>query len=198
MALYQGRQALAGLDEDRFPTLWEAAKSGQGAPTSGYDAGMEHLGLALGLIVIDRRTSRPPRRWGCTSLDRAHPSAAWPSALRPLARLGRGLAYASSKRHYAAEEELDAYLAELPPPARPYRTVSQHENAEHSQHILRGVGHLSRAWNPRWRVRSTVDNLQVPKIPLALHANSRWRVRRRVRVPLRHCLEPPPAGLPAP
>ncbi len=32
VALYQGRQALAGLDEDRFPTLWEAAKSGQGAP----------------------------------------------------------------------------------------------------------------------------------------------------------------------
>jgi hypothetical protein len=147
LALYQGRAALAGLDEDRFPTLWEAANPGKELPLPGYDAGMEHLGLALGLLVMDRQNAAPTAPLVLYELDRAHPAAAWPSTLRPLARLGRGLAYASSQRHYAAEEELNAYLAELPPPGGPYVTVSQHENAEQSRQKLLAIGHLSRGWN---------------------------------------------------
>ena len=162
VALYRGRASLAGLDEDRFPTLWEAANPGKELPLPGYDAGMEHLGLALGLIVMDRQNVAPSSPLVLYELDRAQPSAAWPSALRPLARLGRGLGYAGSKRHYAAEEELDAYLAELPTPSGPYRTISRHENAEQSHQLLLAVGHLARGWNRRalGRDEAAVDDLE--------------------------------------
>lgn len=79
-------------------------------------------------------------------LSRAEPSLAWPAPERAAARLERGLLFCANGRHYAAEEELDAYLAELDGPAAAALLVFVRGQQDPFL-TLRGVGRLVRGYN---------------------------------------------------
>lgn len=136
LALYEGRKALEGIDEDTFPTL---------APPlwPGYDAKIEHLCLALFWLTVDTSAS-PPTGIGqelvMYELDRA-------TVPTPLAYLARGVSYANGGWHYAAEEELTKYLDDLEK-AKPVAAAALlHRTPDETLEGGRAIGYFVRAWN---------------------------------------------------
>jgi len=151
-ALYRGRKALEGLDEDRFQPLWQAFF---GAPPlfPGYDAKTEHLLLALVWLSLDS-AAPPPAGLGedlvFYELERAPPAAGWPWELRSLSHLSRGVAYARAELHYAAEEELTHYLADLEavsPAERAATATRVKRSPDELLQSARALGYFARAWN---------------------------------------------------
>lgn len=111
--LYRAREHMRKVDEDHFPTLWTSIVAAP-PPLAFYDAGFEHLMLGLLSFVFDVTLQRDPvADILFYELSRAKPAPGWPPSLTVAARGGRGLAYLTARYHYAADEELTTYLAEV-------------------------------------------------------------------------------------
>jgi hypothetical protein len=150
-ALYDGRKALEGLDEDTFPTMWQAYF---GAPMwPGYDSAFEHLMLAAFWLSLDS-TKAPPAGIGqdivLYELDRAQAPENWPVYLQMIAHLTRGISYAHGGWHYAAEEEINKYLEDIektPPEMRVLVAAVFQRTTDEVFEGGRALGYFVRAWN---------------------------------------------------
>lgn len=148
---WQARSLLDRRDEDEFPLLW--SRFGAEPPPPWYDAGTEHLGIAflegMAQLVATRGQgdkSGTLLRFAAYELSRAEPAPSWPRPQRLVARFERGLLFAANDLHYAADEELTAYLAELDEGSARLllRRVPGQQNP---LLLLRGGGRLARGWN---------------------------------------------------
>jgi hypothetical protein len=152
VALYQARATLKDQDEDKFPVLWTTITP---LPTPGpwYDAPVEHLLTAYVLQTLEladrsERTHMPELVF--YELSRAEPSPGWPWVARAGARLERGIAFCQAEYHYAAEEELTAFLDEwerIPPADLALFAVSMRLAPDEVREIGRATGHFLRGWN---------------------------------------------------
>lgn len=152
-AFVLARKSLAERDEDEFPLLYTLWTKEPAPLALGYDAALEHLFVSIFLIGLDVLSGggdklhlRDPAFY---ELSRAEPGALWAPPFVWLARLARGLSFTSTGYHYAAEEELDAYLAALAElePSGLAAPVKTHATDQQLFLLLRALGHLGRAWN---------------------------------------------------
>lgn len=165
VAFYKAKKTLEKRDEDEFPLLWNRWMPQVEAPLPGYDAGQEHAFLAAVLLVLDnadRGNRVPATDLVFYELSRARAQPSWPPALRVAVQAHRGLAFCGAGYHYAAEEELNAFLTEaeaLPVDAFPaYRGTTPAQSRE----TLLAAGYFLRAWNRMGlkRERAAEDDLE--------------------------------------
>ena len=113
-ALYRARSILKKADEDHYPLLWQALVNPL-VPLSWYDGPAEHLLLATALLATDAALNKDPLTDVLIyELSRAPAQDHWPVVLRLWSQAARGLMYLLAGYHYAAEEELSAYLKTVP------------------------------------------------------------------------------------
>lgn len=150
-ALYDARETMKTRDEDEFPTLAQAFTRAPMPPP--WDMQLEHLGLAAVWFVLDA-ADQGNRIPGSTEyvfyeLARATPQPGWPKEARWGAWLLRGGAFCAAKYHYAAEEELTAYVTamEKATPADFGGWKGAHADAQATMHGARAAGYFVRAWN---------------------------------------------------
>lgn len=165
IAFYKARKALQTRDEDEFPLLWSRWASPTSTPLTSYDAGQEHAFFAALWLLLDaaERSDRiPATELVFYELSRATPTPTWPAPMRVAVRANRGLSFCMAGYHYAAEEELTAFLTEaeqLPPddfPALRDTTPAQ------SREAALAAGHFLRAWNRMGlkRERAAEDDIE--------------------------------------
>jgi hypothetical protein len=132
IALYRARHLLNQHDEDTYPTLWKAYLRAD-PPLRWYSSHAEHMMLAALMVLLDASLRKEPIGDVLFyELDRAEAEPAWPPTLQQASHGTRGLAYFSAGYHYAADEELSAYLD------RPHDLVD----------LRLEIGlHVIRAWN---------------------------------------------------
>jgi hypothetical protein len=156
LSLHEAKQILREHDEDDYPLLWTKLQpASRETPTPllpGYDSGMEHLLVGVMLVALD--TADQGNRLPMTDLtlyefSRATPRPEWPAVLRTASRASRGLSFMEGRYHYAAEEELTAYLMEV-------EALSDDElnllrgrgtTAAQERESLLAMGYFLRAWN---------------------------------------------------
>ncbi|MFP2907555.1 hypothetical protein ACLESD_21390 [Pyxidicoccus sp. 3LFB2] len=150
IAFYKAKKTLEKRDEDEFPLLWNRWVPDAEGPLPGYDAGQEHAVLAALWVVLDnadRGNRVPASDLVFYELSRARAQPSWPQGMRVAVQANRGLAFCGAGYHYAAEEELNAFLAEaetMPVDAFPaYRGTT----SEQSRETLLAAGYFLRAWN---------------------------------------------------
>ncbi|MCP3142292.1 hypothetical protein [Pyxidicoccus xibeiensis] len=150
VAFYKAKKTLEKRDEDEFPLLWEHWMPGTASPLPGYDAGQEHAFLSLVWLVLDnadRGNRVPATDLVFYELSRATPTPSWPPTLRVGMRASRGLGFCEAKYHYAAEEELNAFLAEAETlPLEDFPGYKGTTPAQSRETLLAG-GYFLRAWN---------------------------------------------------
>jgi hypothetical protein len=149
VALYEARAVLKTHDEDRYPLLF-TAWAGVPPPLSWYDAPAEHLFLATLWLILDQTSGQSAVADAVFyELTRAPAQAGWPRYLRVSAQLLRGLSYCVAGFHYAAEEELTAYLGEVAQVPALELTAMRFlvQDPEAPRHELRALGDFSRAYN---------------------------------------------------
>lgn len=157
VALVQAKGELLGHDEDEFPLLWNVAVQ-QPLPAPWYDNGSEHLALATAWVVLDFADGATAKKlpahdvifYESVRSASATPAAApWPRAVRAWSELLRGVAYAQAEYHYAADEDLTAYLAtiESDPINEPLAFAKLTVPSAEAQKGFRAAGHFARAWN---------------------------------------------------
>jgi hypothetical protein len=152
--LYDARGSLKDHDEDSYPTLWEVAYqqppwNGATLGIAAYDSNVEHLLLAALWLAADVAGHKVPVSGEILlyEVSRATPSAGWDPFLEQAARLLRGASFCSAGYHWAAEEELTAYLKNVDPVrASPFLSVVLKVEGARSHEAL-AVGYLLRAWN---------------------------------------------------
>lgn len=164
IAFYKAKQTLREHDEDDYPLLWTKLQLASGetptSPLPGYDSGMEHLVVGVMLAVLDtadRGNRVPMTDLPLYEFSRATPKPEWPAVLRTASRASRGLSFLEARYHYAAEEELTAYLEEvgqlsdaeldLLSDAELLLTLQQGSTAEQKREFLWAMGYFPRAWN---------------------------------------------------
>jgi hypothetical protein len=156
IAFYKARQTLREHDEDDYPLLWTTLRlASREAPTPGlpgYDSGMEHLLVGVMLVALDtadRSNRLPMTDLTLYEFSRATPTPEWPATLRTASRASRGLSFMEARYHYAAEEELTAYLAEVEtlPDDVLGLLRDQGTTAEQEREGLLALGYFLRAWN---------------------------------------------------
>ncbi|RKH58450.1 hypothetical protein [Corallococcus llansteffanensis] len=150
VAFYKARKTLQTRDEDEFPLLWSKWAPGTPMPLPAYDEAQEHALLATVWLVLDKAAKAgriSSTELAFYELSRATPGPTWPPVLRAAVQANRGLAFCQAGYHYAAEEELNAFLAEterMPPedfPAFEASTPAQ------SRETVLAAGYFLRAWN---------------------------------------------------
>lgn len=192
VAFYRAKQTLREHDEDDFPVFLEQARRA-GSPwgalsVPGYDAGMEHLFLGIAVTAmetLDQKKTFPLAEPALYEFSRAVPRPEWPGALRAVSRGGRGLTFLNAGYHYAAEEELTAYLAEverLPATLPPLGNLNQ-ETAQlardllESREFLRATGYFLRAWN---RMQLKREELAADDVDEALQSLARLGIENEL------------------
>lgn len=165
IAFYKAKKTLEKRDEDEFPLLWERWLPGQPPLLPGYDAGQEHALLASVWIVLDsadRGNRLPATELVFYELSRATPQPTWMPAVRIGIRANRGLSFCEAGYHYAAEEELNAFLAETeatPPEDFP---AMEGTSPAQSRELMLAAGYFVRAWNRMGlkRERAAEDDIE--------------------------------------
>lgn len=156
VAFYKAKQTLREHDEDDYPLLWtqvqRASQEPVKPPLPGYDNGMEHLfmgALLVALDTADRGNTLPVTDLTLYEFSRATPRAEWPAGLRTASRGSRGLSFMQARYHYAAEEELTAYLAEVEQLSSDESNLLRAWGTTPGQERegLLAMGHFLRAWN---------------------------------------------------
>lgn len=146
---WETRALLERHDEDEYPLLWSRFQ--KEPPPAWWDNGSEHLAVAF-VEVVAQMTAVHGKKdsslltFAAYELSRAEPGPAWPAPLRLVARLERGVSFAARGRHYAADEELTAYLAELDEGSARL-LLADVPGQKNPFRALRGVGRLARGWN---------------------------------------------------
>jgi hypothetical protein len=112
---------------------------------------MEHLATAAFWLLVDSadRSQKVP---GGTDfvfyeLSRAPPQPSWPRGVALLAWWMRGAAFCATGAHYAAEEELTAYIDEVGRLDVAALGPIFGADAAPALHLLRAFGAFTRAWN---------------------------------------------------
>ncbi|RYZ43496.1 MAG: hypothetical protein EOO71_03290 [Myxococcaceae bacterium] len=150
IAFYKARKTLQTRDEDEFPLLWSRWMPGSPVPLPAYDAGHEHAALASIWLLLDRAAKAghiPSTELALYELSRATPNPTWPPPLRAAVQANRGFAFCQAGYHYAAEEELNAFLLETERlPADDFMSIQGHTPAQ-SRELVLAAGHFLRAWN---------------------------------------------------
>ncbi|AKJ04771.1 hypothetical protein ATI61_101156 [Archangium gephyra] len=165
IAFYEARKTLQKRDEDEFPLLWSKWLPDQPPFLPGYDAGQEHAILASVWLILDnadRGNRLPASDLVFYELSRATPQPSWPPALRVAVQAKRGLSFCGAGYHYAAEEELNAFLSEVEVlPARDLPAL-QGRTREQSREMLLAAGYFLRAWNRMGleRERAAEDDIE--------------------------------------
>ncbi|GMU61070.1 MAG: hypothetical protein AMXMBFR34_28330 [Myxococcaceae bacterium] len=150
-ALYDARETMKSRDEDEFKPLAEVLLTTPMPPP--WDAQLEHLGLAGFWFLVDAadKGNRVPgsTEYVFYELARATPQPGWPKEARWAAQLLRGAAFCAAEYHYAAEEELSAYVTAMEgtTPADFGGWATAHADATQMMHGLRAAGYFVRAWN---------------------------------------------------
>ncbi|PTL77164.1 hypothetical protein DAT35_46490 [Vitiosangium sp. GDMCC 1.1324] len=156
VAFYKAKQTLREHDEDDYPLLWTKEQARSNAPLEpplpGYDNGMEHLFVGMVLVALDtadQGNKLPVTDMTLYEFSRATPRAEWPAVLRTVSRASRGLSFMQARYHYAAEEELTAYLAEVErlPGDEGSLLYKWGTTVEQEREGLLAIGHCLRAWN---------------------------------------------------
>ncbi|QSQ26124.1 hypothetical protein JY651_14850 [Pyxidicoccus parkwayensis] len=165
IAFYKAKKTLEKRDEDEFPLLWNRFMPETPGPLSGYDAGQEHAILAAVWVVLDQadRSDRVPATDVVFyELARAVPQPSWPAGLRVGVQGGRGLAFCGAGYHYAAEEELNAYLSGIEALSPDSFTPMPHATAVEEREALLAAGYFVRAWNRMGlkRERAAEDDIE--------------------------------------
>ncbi|HYD42471.1 MAG TPA: hypothetical protein VEB43_16700 [Anaeromyxobacter sp.] len=146
---WETRTLLERHDEDEYPVLWSRFQ--KEPPPAWWDNGSEHLAIAF-IELVGQMTAVHGKKdsslltFAAYELSRAEPGPAWPAPLRLAARLERGIYFAAKGRHYAADEELTAYLAELDEGSARL-LLADVPGQKNPFRALRGVGRLARGWN---------------------------------------------------
>jgi tetratricopeptide (TPR) repeat protein len=165
VAFYKAKQTLETRDEDEFPLLWKIWLPKHTPVLQGYDAGQEHLVLAgiwLLLDTADRGNRVPATDLVFYELSRATPQPTWEPFARIAARGNRGLAFCEAGYHYAAEEELTAFITESEAvPPEDFDSV-RGASPERSRELTLAAGYFLRAWNRMGlkRERAAEDDLE--------------------------------------
>ncbi len=156
------RHDLVTYDEDLYPRLANILEHDQPPmPVPWYDNPAEHLLVALAVLLLDaadKGDRLPAGDIVFYELSRAPAQPGWPQPLRLIARYARGLVYLQHAFHFAAEEELTAYIAEVdktPKEALELVAVFFDELAakakidrlQAARESLLALGHLTRAYN---------------------------------------------------
>lgn len=165
IAFYKAKKTLQKRDEDEFPLLWTKLATDKTPPHQGYDAGQEHAGIALVWLILDHADHGdrvPATDLVFYELSRATPQPTWPTLMRVALRGARGVSFCGAKYHYAAEEELNTFLADaeaLSPKDFPPLAYS---TPERSREGLLATGHFLRAWNRMGlkRERAAEDDIE--------------------------------------
>ncbi|ABF87023.1 hypothetical protein MXAN_3814 [Myxococcus xanthus DK 1622] len=165
VAFYKAKKTLEQRDEDEFPLLWNRFQPDQQPPLPGYDAGQEHAFLSALWFVLDAADSGnrvPATDLVLYELSRATLQPAWPPGLRVSVRGSRGMAFCGAGYHYAAEEELNAFLSEAEAmPASDFPAMREAAPAQVRETLL-ATGYFLRAWNRMGlkRERAAEDDLE--------------------------------------
>ena len=148
-ALFDARQTMKTADEDDFATLGQVLLDAPSPPV--FDAQTEHLALAVLWFVVDSadQTNRIPgsSEYVFYELERAKPQPTWPRELRWVAQLLRGAEFCAAEYHYAAEEELDAYVTALEATTPADFDAWKTAEPAQLQSALKAAGYFVRAWN---------------------------------------------------
>ncbi len=152
--LLRASAVLSKEDEDRYPLLWNLG-TGLPLPPTWYDAGVEHLAVAVAELFVDAATKRDPVvDFMFYELERATPQPQWPAPLRVLTTASRGWMFFLSDKHYAADEEYASYLqavTALSNTELAWLSTTQTANiamsAESMRKALLALGYLSRSAN---------------------------------------------------
>ncbi|MDP1829797.1 MAG: hypothetical protein Q8L48_41405 [Archangium sp.] len=150
-ALYDARETMKDRDEDEFPPLAQVLLHAPLPPP--FDMQLEHLGLSAFWFIVDSADQGKKIPGGTEyvfyELARATPQPGWPKEARWFAQLLRGGAFCAAKYHYAAEEELTAYVTAMETTTASDFTGWTSANATPAQtmHGLRAAGYFVRAWN---------------------------------------------------
>lgn len=154
VALVKSKGELQGHDEDEFPLMWNVAMRQQPLPAAWYDNGSEHLALATAWIVLDFADGATAKKVPAHDVIfyesvRSKPATQWPRAVRAWSQFLSGVAYAQGEHHYAADEDLTAYLAsiESEPINEPLAFAKLNVPAADAHKGFRAAGHFARAWN---------------------------------------------------
>ncbi|HEY3446670.1 MAG TPA: hypothetical protein VGK67_09920 [Myxococcales bacterium] len=148
--LYESRVVLSKDDEDKLPMLWRTWTK-HDPPFTWYGNEAEHLAFAsawtLGQIV-DPGNKSHSMEFAFYELTRATPKDGWPLPVKLWGRLARGLGFSAAEYRYAAEEELDAYIA-LADGLTPEQDaqLAMPFIPKGSAEVVRAAGHVARAWN---------------------------------------------------
>ncbi len=163
--LYESRVVLSKDDEDKLPLLWRTWTR-RDPPFSWYGTEAEHLALgsawSIGQVVDPGNTSRSTE-FALYELSRAEPKDAWPLPVKLWGRLARGVGFSAAEYRYAAEEELNAYVAlagALTPEQEAQLALPFVSKG--SADLIRAVGHSARAWNRLGlgREKAAADDLE--------------------------------------
>ena len=149
VALFEARKVLETHDEDSYPLLF-TAWTREKPTVAWYDAPAEHLFIATAWLILDTASGQSTAADAVFyELTRAPAQPAWPQFLRVTTRLLRGLSYCVADYHYAAEEELTAYLGEVATlsPAELTKLRWSWQPADVPGHELRAAGDFARAYN---------------------------------------------------
>lgn len=148
--LYESRVVLSKEDEDKLPMLWKTWTKAE-PPFSWYGNEAEHLALASAWTIgqiVDPGNKSHSMEFAFYELTRGEPKDGAPLPVKLWGRLARGLGFSAAEYRYAAEEELDAYvaLADALTPAQEAQLAIPFV-AKGSPDVIRAVGHFARAWN---------------------------------------------------
>ncbi len=165
IAFYKAKKTLQKRDEDEFPLLWSKWASTSPPPLPGYDAGQEHAFLALVWLVLDNADQGnrlPATEIVFYELSRATPQPSWPPLLRTALRGARGTSFCGAKYHYAAEEELNAFISETEALKVEDFPGFERASARDTRELVLATGHFLRAWNRMGlkRERAAEDDLE--------------------------------------
>jgi hypothetical protein len=165
VAFYQAKKTLETRDEDEFPLLWQRWLPNVPPLWQGYDKEQEHLLFASIWIILDsadRGNRLPATELVFYELSRATPQPGWAPFGRIAAYGNRGLSFCEAGYHYAAEEELNAFLAETEAlPVEEFPSI-RGASREQSRETALAAGYFLRAWNRMGlkRERAAEDDLE--------------------------------------
>jgi hypothetical protein len=165
IAFYKAKKTLEKRDEDEFPLLWNRFVPDAPAPLPGYDAGVEHAVLAAIWLVLDnadRGNRIPATDVVFYELSRSTPQPGWPAGLRTAVQGNRGLAFCGAGYHYAAEEELNAFVSGVEAlPLEEFPATASVTSAQYRETLL-AAGYFARAWNRMGlkRERAAEDDIE--------------------------------------
>lgn len=150
--LYKAQKMLNNHNEDDYPLFWKACTQ-KPLPTSWYDNGAEHLGLAytwttLNMMPVAGKSipSQSVTTIANYEMAQATPGPLWPKDLKIMHSVLRGITFLKHQYHYASDEEFTRCIQELQAtPPEQFSLFGAPSRELHTRCL--GASYLLRAWN---------------------------------------------------